>query len=195
MGPIPQLKLDELFNDDNYPVTKVGFNGLVNHFIRSLCLDENAKGTLKQSIERGNWIKPEDMEIQEHHQKVIHLFKRINQVPGFHCGEMTEMEKYRLYVATFPTQWAKQFILVQKDSLMPPAMTQLMSIWNNKRKKQIKLRRRRKKKKVTTIDTPIKEMEVIGIIASTKSIAEQERVQLPSAGSIPMENMLGAIAT
>ena len=109
LGPIPQLKLDELYGDDNYPVTEVAFNGLVTHFIILLCLDENAKGTLKRSIERGNWIKPEDTEIQEHHQKVIHLFNWIDQVPGFHCGAMTEMEKYRLYVATFPTQWAKQF--------------------------------------------------------------------------------------
>ena len=55
------------------------------------------------------WIKPEDIDIQEYHQKVLHLFNWINQVPGFHCGEMTEMEKYRLYVGTFPTHWVKQF--------------------------------------------------------------------------------------
>ena len=97
------MKLDELYNDDNYPATKVNFNGLVTHFIKSLCLDENAKGTLKQSIERDNWIKPEDTEIQEHHQKVIHLFNWINQVAGFHRGAMTEMEKHRLYVTTFLT--------------------------------------------------------------------------------------------
>ena len=84
LGPIPQMKLDELYDDDNYPVTEVAFNGLVNLFIQNLCLDEDAKGTLKQSIERGNWIKPEDVEIMEHHQKVIHLFNWIDQVPGFH---------------------------------------------------------------------------------------------------------------
>ena len=105
LGPIPQIKLDKLVgDDDNYPVTEAGFNALMRHFIRSLCLDKNAKGTLKQSIERGNWVKPEDVRICKHHQKVIHLFKWIDQVPGFHAGDMTEMEKYRFYVATFPTQ-------------------------------------------------------------------------------------------
>ena len=54
LGPIPQLKLDELYQDDNYPETEVAFNGLVNLFIRNLCLDQDAKGILKQSIERGN---------------------------------------------------------------------------------------------------------------------------------------------
>lgn len=108
-GPIPQLKLDKLYQDDNYPETEMAFNGLINLFIRNLCLDEDAKGTLKQSIERGNWIKPEDTEIQDHHTKVIHLFNWIDQVPGFHRGAMTKMEKYRLYVATFPTQWLKRF--------------------------------------------------------------------------------------
>ena len=84
LGPIPQLKLDELYDDDNYPETEAAFNGLVNLFIRNFCLDEDAKGTLKQSIERGNWIKPKDVEIQDHHTKVIHLFNWIDQVPGFH---------------------------------------------------------------------------------------------------------------
>ena len=40
-------------------------------------------------------------------------------------------------------------------------MTQLMSSLSNRRKKQIKAKRRRKKKRVTTIDTPIGEMEAI----------------------------------
>ena len=72
LGPIPQLKLDKLIGmDDNYPVTENSFNALMRHFIRLLCLDENAKGTLKQSIERGNWIKPKDVGVQEHHQKVF----------------------------------------------------------------------------------------------------------------------------
>ena len=63
LGPIPQLKLDKLYQDDNYPETEMAFNGLINLFIRNLCLDEDTKGTLKQSIERGNWIKPEDTDI------------------------------------------------------------------------------------------------------------------------------------
>ena len=109
LGPILQLKLDELYDDDNYPETEAAFTGLVNLFIWNLCLDEDAKGTLKQGIERGNWIKPKDVEIQDHHTKVIHLFNWIDQVPGFHRGVMSEAEKHRLYVATFPTQWAKQF--------------------------------------------------------------------------------------
>ena len=83
------MKLDELVDD--YPVTENGFNQLIRAFIRLLCLDDNAKGTLKQSIERGAWIKPEDKGIQEHHQKVVHLFNWIDQVPGFHNEPMTEM--------------------------------------------------------------------------------------------------------
>ena len=47
LGPIPQMKLDELYDDDNYPETEVAFNGLVSHFIWNLCQDEDAKGTLK----------------------------------------------------------------------------------------------------------------------------------------------------
>ena len=31
-----QMKLDELYDDDNYPETEVAFNGLVSHFIGSL---------------------------------------------------------------------------------------------------------------------------------------------------------------
>ena len=109
MGPIPQMKLDELYDDHNYPQTEAAFNGLLNMFIRDLCVDEDAKGTLKQNIEKGNWIKPEDVEIQDHSTKVIHLFNWMDQVPGFHQGPMTDPEKYRLYVATYPIQWAKQF--------------------------------------------------------------------------------------
>ena len=96
LGPIPQLKLDELYDDDNYPQTEVAFNGLLNLFIRDLCLDEDAKGTLKQNIKKGNWIKPEDVEIREHSTKVIHLFNWMDQIPGFYQGAMTDAEKYRL---------------------------------------------------------------------------------------------------
>ena len=143
LGPIPPLKLDELYNNDNYPVTETGFNGLMRHFIRSLCLDKNAKGTLKQSIKSGNWIKPEDTEIQEHHQKVIHLFKWINQVPGFHCGEMMKMEKYRLYVTTFPTHWAKRLHSLRRfteattyDSIDEFMQEQKDNVDRNKKKKK-----------------------------------------------------------
>jgi len=109
LGPIPQLRLDELYDDGNYPQTEFAFNGLLNMFIRNLCLDEDAKGTLKQSIERGNWTKPEDTEIRDHNTKVIHLFNWIDQVPGFSGGAMSDAEKHRLYVSTFPSQWAKRF--------------------------------------------------------------------------------------
>ena len=64
---------------------------------------ENAKGTMKQSIERRNWIKPEDVKIRDHNQKVQHLFKWVDQVSSFHNEPMSEMEKFRLYVLMFPT--------------------------------------------------------------------------------------------
>ena len=61
LGPILQMKLGKLVAD--YPVTENGFNQMVRGFIRELCLDKSAKGTLKQSIKRGAWIKPEGTEI------------------------------------------------------------------------------------------------------------------------------------
>lgn len=112
MGEVPQLKLDELVDND-YPVTERGFKALIKTFIKELCLDKNAKGTLKQSIEQGAWTKPKDTEIKDHNQKVQHLFKWVDQVPGFYYEAMTEMEKFRLYVETFLTKWAKQFIVVR----------------------------------------------------------------------------------
>ena len=82
LGQIRQTKLDELVLD--YSVTEEGFRHIINSFIRALCCDENAKGTLKQSIRRGDWIKPKDVNIQDHNQKVQHLFKWLDKVPGFH---------------------------------------------------------------------------------------------------------------
>ena len=61
LGQVPQTKVDELVHD--YLVTKQGYRQMIQAFIQTLCFDENAKGTLKQSIKKGNWIKPEDVEI------------------------------------------------------------------------------------------------------------------------------------
>ena len=79
LGQVPQTKLDKLVAD--YPVTEHGFRAMICAFIQALCVDENAKATLKQSIEKGEWIKPEDVKIRDHNEKVQHLFKWVDKVP------------------------------------------------------------------------------------------------------------------
>ena len=77
-------------------------------------MDENAKGTLKQSIEKGEWIKPEDVEIDNHNLHVQQLFSWMDQVPGYQNNVLSEKEKHCLYVLTFTTSWSANFD-VHKD--------------------------------------------------------------------------------
>merc|ERR1712014_301233 len=68
LGHVPQTRLTNVQPGD-FPVTEEGFNAMIERLIASLCSDVDAKGTLKQSIEKGDWVKPEDVEIIDHNQK------------------------------------------------------------------------------------------------------------------------------
>ena len=103
-----------------------------------------------------------------------------------------EMEKYRLYVATFPTQWAKQFISVRgfTDATSYDSINEYME-----QQKEEADKTKKKKKKVTTENTLTKETERIEITASIKLIAKQGLGQHPSEGNILMQSTFGVIAT
>ena len=77
-------------------------------------MDKNAKGTLKQSIKKGEWIKPEDVDIANHNLQIQQLFSWMDQVPAYQNDELSDKEKHCLYVSTFPTSWGTNFN-VQKD--------------------------------------------------------------------------------
>ena len=70
---------------------------------------QTQKGLLKQSIEKGEWIKPKDVNIANHNLRVQQLFGWIDQVPGYQDGDLSNHEKHRLYVLTFPTFWGTNF--------------------------------------------------------------------------------------
>ena len=106
--------LPESESKGTYQNTKAGFKRSIKDYIKELCLDANAKGTLKQSIEKGEWIKPEDVDIANHNLRVQQLFGWIDKVPGYQDGELSNQEKHQLYVSTFPTFWGTNFN-VHKD--------------------------------------------------------------------------------
>ena len=70
-----------------------GFKLLIKAYIKELCLDKNAKGTLKQSIEKGEWIKPKDVDIANHNLRVQQLFGWIDQVPWLSRQETSVIRK------------------------------------------------------------------------------------------------------
>ena len=45
LGQVPQSRLDEVC--PTYPEIEIEFKQMIKDFIRDLCLDENAKGTLQ----------------------------------------------------------------------------------------------------------------------------------------------------
>ena len=117
LGNTAQMRLQKVKNarQGGYaPNTQAGFELLIKHYIKELCLDENVKGTLKQSIEKGEWIKPEDVKIAKYNLQVQQLFSWMDQVLGYQNDNLSEQEKHWLYVTTFPVSWATNFD-VQKD--------------------------------------------------------------------------------
>ena len=114
LGNTAQMRFQKVKSKGTYQNTKAGFERLIKDYIKELCLDVNAKGTLKQSIEKGEWTKPEDVDIANHNLRVQQLFGWIDKVPGYQDGELSDQEKHRLYVSTFPTFWGTNFN-VHKD--------------------------------------------------------------------------------
>ena len=103
------MRFQKVKGQGTYDNTEDGFKLLIKAYIKELCLDANAKGTLKQSIEKGEWIKPEDVDIANHNLRVQQLFGWIDQVPGYQNETLSDQEKHRLYVLTFPTFWGNNF--------------------------------------------------------------------------------------
>ena len=103
------MRFQKIKSAGTYQNTKSGFKCLIKDYIKELCLDKNAQGTLKQSIEKGEWIKPEDVEIANHNLRIQQLFSWIDQVPGYQNNELSDQEKHQLYVSTFPTSWGTNF--------------------------------------------------------------------------------------
>lgn len=42
---------------------------MIKDYLKELCINKDAKGTSKQIILSGNWIKQENIEIPNHNQK------------------------------------------------------------------------------------------------------------------------------
>ena len=95
LGNMACLRLQKVKNvhRGGYPNTQAGFELLIKHYIKELCLDNNAKGTLKQSIKKGEWIKPKEVEIANHNLCVQQLFGWMDKVPGYQNDNLSEQEK------------------------------------------------------------------------------------------------------
>ena len=109
LGNTARMRFQKVKSKGTYQNTENSFKQLIKAYIKELCLDANAKGTLKQSIKKGEWIKPKDVDIANHNLRVQQLFGWIDQVPGYQNGELSNQEKHRLYVLTFPTFWGTNF--------------------------------------------------------------------------------------
>ena len=63
LDEIAQLRLEKVCNKHvadtgaDYPATEDGFKLMIKEYIRELCKDEEAKGTLKRAVFNGHWQK------------------------------------------------------------------------------------------------------------------------------------------
>ena len=94
LGNTARMRFQKVNRSGTYNDTEDGFKLLIKAYIKDLCLDANAKGTLKQSIKKGEWIKPEDVDIANHNLWVQQLFGWIDQVPGYQEGNLSNEEKH-----------------------------------------------------------------------------------------------------
>ena len=116
LGEIAQLRLEEVQNKhmaDNggadYPATKDGFKLMIKEYIRELCKDEDAKGTLKRAVFNGHWQKPVNKDITNHNMHVQRLLKWVDLIPGYQNDDLAVREKHRMYLSTFPKFWTESF--------------------------------------------------------------------------------------
>ena len=93
----------------DYPATEDGFKLMTKEYIRELCKDEDAKGTLKRAVFNGHWQKPVDKDITNHNVHVQRLLKWVDLIPGYQNDDLTVKEKHRMYLATFPKLWTEAF--------------------------------------------------------------------------------------
>ena len=105
LGEIAQLRLEKVRNKhmaDNggadYPATEDGFKLMTKEYIRELCKDEDAKGTLKRAVFNGHWQKPVDKDITNHNVHVQRLLKWVDLIPGYQNDDLTDREKHRMYL-------------------------------------------------------------------------------------------------
>ena len=73
LGEIPKERLEKVctkYEEENdgtgYTDTQEGFKQMVKDFIKDLCKDGDAKGTLKREVLNGLWNKPMAKDIAEH---------------------------------------------------------------------------------------------------------------------------------
>ena len=89
LGEIAQLRLEKVCNKhvanngSDYPATEAGFQLMIKEYIRKLCKDKDAKGTLKREVFNGHWQKPVDKDITNNNVHVQRLLKWVNIIPGY----------------------------------------------------------------------------------------------------------------
>ena len=89
LGEIAQLRLEKVCNKHvadmgaDYPARETGFRLMIKEYIRELCKEEDAKGTLKREVCKGHWQKPVDKDITNHNVHVQHLLNWVDIIPGY----------------------------------------------------------------------------------------------------------------
>ena len=78
-------------------------------YLKKLCKDDDAKGTLKVAIFKDYWQKLVDVEIDDHNLRIQQLLRWVDMLPGYLAVKLTTKERNRNYVATFPKAWGRKF--------------------------------------------------------------------------------------
>lgn len=102
---------------------KTGFKQLVTGYIKKLCKDDDAKGTLKVAVFKDYWQKPADVEINDHNLCIQHLLQWMDMIPGYNKANLSVKEQNCIPASsevTFPWFWSPIYIyfLHQKGVLL-----------------------------------------------------------------------------
>ena len=104
-----RAKFQSKNSGNNYTEDEARFRAIMADYLKKLCKDNDAKGTLKVTIFKDYWQKPADVEIDDHNLWIQQLLRWVDMIPGYSNAKLTTKEQNRIYLATFPRGWGREF--------------------------------------------------------------------------------------
>ena len=100
---------------EDFPLTAEGWSDAKSEWILEYAKDNKAKDAIISAwTSTSNYLKPKDVDIEDHADRVDTICTYIDLLPGNH-NILTDMEKKSLLFNTFPKTWKSEFTLNRND--------------------------------------------------------------------------------
>ena len=107
-----QLQTDRsggTFKEEDWEIAK-------KEFIQQYTEDENARDTVLAAFTTGDFLKPTEDSVKDHHTRITEICSYINMLPStINETLLTERQKKNLFFNTFPKSWRTDYMSSAHD--------------------------------------------------------------------------------